>query len=256
MYLINMLTLRQSIPYKWHQMINDKSNLIKITDTHPNIKLSTTEMYLPLTKMKCKDLYWHMIQQHTHKPSAMEQWYKSNPLLKEANSEAWIRIFKMPFKIIRETKLQSFQYKIVHRTIACNKWLANIKIRTDSICNFCKKEDTLEHFFLHCQNVELFWKHWHTWWNFCTEFVVSCSDVISECILLGFPGEDNIISVLNYCVLIAKHYIYSKKIKHDNNLDLYQYLVYLKQKLKFEKQVCEHNSSVSFDKYEIIYNMI
>ena len=126
---INMLTLRQSIPYKWRQMINDKSNLIKITDTHPNIKLNTTEMYLPLTKMKCKDLYWHMIQQHTHKPSAMEQWYKSNPLLKEANSEAWIRIFKMPFKIIRETKLQSFQYKIVHRTIACNKWLANIKIR-------------------------------------------------------------------------------------------------------------------------------
>ncbi len=31
-----------------------------------------------------------------------------------------------------------------------------------------------------------------------------------ECVLFGFPGENKIFKVINFCVLIAKYYIYSK----------------------------------------------
>ena len=229
--------------------------MIHSTDTHPSIKINT--VYQPLAKLKCKDLYWHLIQQKTHTPSAVNKWITTFPVLKEASDEVWSRIFKMPFNSIRETKYQSFQYKIVHRIIACNKWLCNIKIKDNSKCTFCNEEDSIEHFFLYCQDVKLFWSRWHNWWDYTTGLSVYKSEVIAECILLGFPGDDDVIQVLNYCVLIAKHYIYSQKLQLNGNPDLLQYLCYLKHKLSLEKQVCTQNSNSNcFDKYDIIYDML
>ena len=38
-------------------------------------------------------------------------------------STAWGSIFKLSFITTRETSLQSFQYRIIHRTITCRKKL-------------------------------------------------------------------------------------------------------------------------------------
>ncbi len=36
---------------------------------------------------------------------------------------------------------------------------------------------------------------------------------IHESILFGFPGRSNNATVINYCILYAKHYIYLEKLK-------------------------------------------
>ena len=73
--------------------------------------------------------------------------------------------------------------------------------------------------------------------------------------MLGFPGESDIIDVLNYCVLLAKHHIYINKITQNNSLDFYTYLIYLKQKLKMEKEICiKDNDNKAFDKFSIIFD--
>ncbi len=39
------------------------------------------------------------------------------------------RIFEQPFKCYRVTKIQSFQFRIIHRIIPCNQWLKNVMIK-------------------------------------------------------------------------------------------------------------------------------
>ncbi len=55
-------------------------------------------------------------------------------ILSVANN-VWSRIFKFPFKTVIDTKIQTFQYNIVHRSIPCNNWLCNIKVKDSKACD-------------------------------------------------------------------------------------------------------------------------
>ncbi len=44
--------------------------------------------------------------------------------------EIWNRIFQ---------KNQSFQYKLIHKVIACNAWLKNIRIKDTATCQYCNE---------------------------------------------------------------------------------------------------------------------
>ena len=69
------------------------------------------------------------------------------------------------FRYSIHTKLQSFQYRIIHKIIPCNKWLHTIKIKIDNICNFCTEVDDMTHFFINCPKVKEFWSFWLNWWE-------------------------------------------------------------------------------------------
>ncbi len=69
-------------------------------------------------------------------------------------------IFKMPVICSRHTSIQAFQYKIIHRTLPCNEWLKNIKIKPDSKCTYCNNTDSITHFLIDCKSNNLFWKRW------------------------------------------------------------------------------------------------
>ena len=72
--------------------------------------------------------------------------------------EEWSVIFSRPYKSVRETQLQSFQYKIIHRIIACNKKLFDMKIKDSPTCNFCNQIDDIDHFFFNCPMVQTLWR--------------------------------------------------------------------------------------------------
>ncbi len=53
----------------------------------------------------------------------------------------------MPFKT-RDTQIQSFQFRIIHRTTTCNEWLNNLTIKTTNKCNFYEHTDSIIPFFI------------------------------------------------------------------------------------------------------------
>ncbi len=70
--------------------------------------------------------------------------------------------------------------------------------------------------------------------------------------LFGFPGENKIFKVINFCILIAKYYIYIQKL-----IDFYDYLVQLKHKLQIEKIICIDDGNPSkFEQFEFILDNI
>ena len=65
--------------------------------------------------------------------------------------------------------------------------------------------------------------------------------------------------ILNYCVIIAKYFIYYKKLKGDiHNINIYGYLKDLKNALDLKyEHACTNNKLEAFDfTYNIVYNEI
>ncbi len=160
---LQILQIRQSIPFSWRQMISNSYSTFNTYKPLPTLNIRCNQITKPLNKLSCKEIYWHMINKDNHIPASKSKWHQLFPLLSKDADNLWPEIYKLPFIITRETKLQSFQYKIIHRIISCNKWLYNIKIKDNSQCNYCECEDTIEHFSLLCENSHMFWSEWHNW---------------------------------------------------------------------------------------------
>ncbi len=82
------------------------------------------------------------------------------------------------------------------------------------------------------------------------------SQSLEECILFGFQIEGDIFSVLNYCIFIAKFHIYCQWIHNNNAINLFQYLIELKNKLKIENYICPSNSIGKFEKFLFLYEQL
>ncbi len=74
-------------------------------------------------------------------------------------------MFNTPFAVLRDTKLQSFQYRIIHKINPCNKWLHTIKIKNDNISNFCSEVNDMINFFINCPKVKELLSFWLNWWE-------------------------------------------------------------------------------------------
>ncbi len=151
-----------------------------------------------------------------------------------SNTNVWPRLFKLPFKTVRDTKIQTFQYRIIQKMIPCNKRLHNIKIKNSPDCDYCNNKDDLPHYFIRCQKVAEFWTHYFNWWvNLIRD---RHSQVVEGCIWFGLPSNSAIMLVHNFCILFAKYYIYIQRLFNNNTLDLYACPTQLKQALKIEEK--------------------
>ena len=225
----------------------------------PNeILFYTQNKMYPLSKATCKMFYVKLVNCKARVPSCVKKWAEDYPEFKTASDTIWSGIFKIPFMITRETKLQSFQYQIIHRLITCKKRLVNMKITDNPKCDFCKDIDDIRHFFLFCPKVNAFWNSFFQWWNNLTDIKISFNyENLEECILFGFPIEGDVFEVLNYCILVAKFYIYRQRLFNDNDIDLFSCLVELKYNIKIEYGICKNNNTLDkFEKYLFLYEQL
>ncbi len=116
-----------SVPIEWKETLKQCSLMPKNIPSGNIIKINYKMK--AIAKVMCKEFYWHLINIDVHNPSSVKKWSSQYPIFKEASTNVWPRIFKLPFIPGRDTKIQTFQYRLIQKTIPCNKWLHNIKIR-------------------------------------------------------------------------------------------------------------------------------
>ncbi len=69
-------------------------------------------MYKPLNSVKCKDVYWHLVENKDHIPICISKWHTNYENVSVNIDEIWNRIFYLTFKICRETKKSEFSVQI------------------------------------------------------------------------------------------------------------------------------------------------
>ena len=202
-------SLISAIPKHWKKIVSN-------TDKVNHMLLDKGESYVftvgkYLKNVKNKDIYASIIGRLITKPTAENKWIEYYPFLETMN---WSNFYVIPKSAFQETKLQTFQYSILHRYLNCNYnlWLWNIK-ETGS-CLFCGELDTIEHRLFLCLESNNLWSRISCTLSYSINFRHEFT--ILE-ILLGIPCKKvSLLSLVNYVIVLGKWYIHQSKADDRN----------------------------------------
>jgi hypothetical protein len=201
-----------------------------------------------------KDAYKILLTHKSQRPTSEKKWME-NELLQIDNDD-WTNIYESASKLTTDTKLQTFQFKITHRILACKTNLYTWKIKENDICSICNSEkDTIEHHLVMCEETLEFWNQIRRWWKSVTQanFTVGIYDLI-----LGLPNENNdkLINQFNLLLLLTRYHIYRNKQIDKHKLQVYELLIEVKNRLEAMHQIAlEQNSEKKFnEKWSELYN--
>lgn len=227
---LDALRLRLGIPLNWRQALT------------PNYEEDTAQVYevqlspgirLSIKSTSAKRLYSEVISLKKGAIRTQRTWEDVMPV---DGPNEWKEIYLRPFSTTRETKLQSFQYRLNHRVITCNKLLFRYKIRESELCSLCDQQDTLEHFFFQCPETRRFWAMVFQWVRAAAN--LDLSNLSIKEILVGVPANHPHSGRLNLILLTARFFIHRQRLFHGGSLGLIQWIAELRNRLLVERQVC------------------
>ena len=139
-------------------------------------------------------------------PSALAKWIDEFPFL---NDEDFKKFFLLPNKVVRNTKLHVFQYKILNRITACHVNLKKWGLSDHNQCGWCSNVESIQHLFFDCSKVQFLWKGIENWFssNFNTKIHLSIVDI-----LFGIPyTKDTLLLYINLIIFYAKYFLFKLK---------------------------------------------
>lgn len=153
---LDALQIRLSIPLHWRSAIT--SNWQPCPDPPSTTGIMVTlpgEDPRDLASFSSKAVYSAIILAKDHYGTAFYKWSEDSAGPLKVNDETeWTSICYSPFRSVRETKVQSLQYKILNRIIPCNSYLKQLRLKEDEACNFCNELDSVVHFLFLCPLVK------------------------------------------------------------------------------------------------------
>lgn len=166
--------------------------------------------------------------------------------------EYWLSVYRSPYQAARETKVQAFHFRLVHRFIPCNHFLKNIRIKRDDKCSFCPAPDTIQHFLYMCPTVNLFWKQVVSWFSRESDIQLKVS---LRSFLFIVPNATPKAKII--ILLFTKFFIYRQKLFHFASLGLAHFLRGLSQWLQVEKYITSQQiKSFLFARWQQIFTAL
>ena len=171
-------------------------------------------------------IYLSSVKSFVKPPVAIDKWNVSFNF----DLSQWNAIFQAPFISLRESKVQYFQFRFIHRILGTNKLLWRMNLRENSLCSFCGIQDeTLDHLFWECPVVS----------NFILDteqeilgqqFILSKQDFY-----FGYKTMSK--HPYNFLIFHMKNFIYQKKMAEEHLvkkdfLYRFKFLLRVEEKLK------------------------
>ena len=193
--------------------------LLKLIPNEWKIALSTFERRLPLSlenelisrikkEPKASKYVYGIFSDSVFEPPIMsqEQWKNDVPEIQQQN---WKFYYSIVRKITLESKLQFFQFQILHRILVTNSKLFYYGIKENNKCSFCEStKETIVHLLWDCRYAQDFWADLRVWLN-QEHSIQIILDRVS--VLFGMLKWKDSISCI---VLWAKYYIYCCRCKN------------------------------------------
>ena len=249
---IKNMGIRKAIPHQWKTEIAANNGHRQVSTDSCNFTININEQSTDIRYSTAKTIYDLLITKIYVKPTALHKWED----IYDIDETDWPYIFKQPYTCSRETRLQSFQYKIIHRIVSCNKWLFSLKVFTSPNCTKCTENgiDNIQHFFIECSALDKFWMKIENWWNRTATYQIKITD---KHVIFGLYYDNNYYKTVNFVILLGKWYIYRQSYL-DKKVEFFDFLVLLKSRLETEKYICRCQGQINkFDKMwsEIMDNL-
>lgn len=155
----------------------------------------------------------------------------------------WKEIYTLPYLVCRETNIQSFQYQIINRYIACNEALSKWGKSDTPLCVKCNVVESIEHMFFHCIDSTIFWTEFNKIWYLSYNFKINLR---TEDIIFGVIDNMNSpeIHALNFCILHARQFIYRRNID-GKKVEINYFLDVIRNKLYTERHIMTEKGEIT-----------
>ena len=186
-----------------------------------------------LSEKGSKDMY-KILTNVEIKLKCEEKWQRDFQQIYE-----WKKIHNMSFITTKSTKLQWFQYRIIHRILGTNEFLFKIKQKDNDKCTFCNEfTESIHHIFWSCPKVSELWEQLNYWVFDKTQIELPLN---SDIVLFGILQKTERNNTRNLIILLSKYYIYRTKMREER-LNIIALKNYLKENLKLEKNIFFKNN--------------
>ena len=194
---LNYYSLLSSIPNKWKRIIGF---IAADTPTDQTKFLSKIKELRSMAKV-CKPVYLKLIDFVLEKPTnCLIKW--NFCMNKNFTTEYWLTSFRQIYKTTSCTKMQNFQFRLMHRTLVTNEMLYKWGINESDLCCFCNEEiETIEHIFVECEVIKIFWERVIKW-------IQNKMGIILQLKVEEKLFGNNILPIIDLVILIARKCIY------------------------------------------------
>jgi hypothetical protein len=245
-------TLKDAIPREWRKILKTKNIQNDTICFNDPIQIKIGNNNKRIDKITNKDVYKVFIKNIQIKPIINDKLQQRYGI----ENHELPNIFTMS-KVLRDTKMRTFQYKILFNLIPCNQYLNKIGKSDTDKCAYCGNLDDTAHYFFTCDALNLFWQKFCAWWTYVSSEIL----IIDERdVMIGCFGKTQYYLSLNACIMLVKWHIYKNRLD-EQNIIFFKYLQDLRYHLKIEKSIAarqgkttQYNNSWSFieDKLTIV----
>lgn len=148
----------------------------------------------------------------------------------------WQKVFSIPFDVTSSTRLQSLQYRILHRFFPTRRYLCIRTVVDDPYCDECGEEDTIQHYFMRCHAVQQFWDSLVSLINRKLP-ARNRLELSFVNIIFGCPKASKIVNVI---ILLAKQCIVTQRAR-GCNVSLPAFMICFKKMFEMEKYNAHRN---------------
>ncbi|CAH1776583.1 unnamed protein product, partial [Owenia fusiformis] len=184
--------------------------------------------------IKTKTIYWILVDNLFKEPNGKK--YLNSKF--NFSEEDWKHIFTLPFKTVREPRIQCLQYKLVLNVTPNNQFLTRKKIKNSNLCDFCKNDkiDDTIHFFIECPNSSKIWDDFKKIFNI---------DLTIKDIIVGKLDQerDHTSKAINFCILYIKSLIHKSRLVN-TKITFMQIKEILKYKINDERNIANLNGTL------------
>ena len=150
-------------------------------------------------------------------------------------------IYELPFKITIESKLRSFQFKLIHTIHPTIQRLCKMNVKSSPKCEQCDAScETISHIFYECPAIKIFWEKSIDLWNRKRSENMN----LKKLKFFGYKPESNSFHTFNHYLLIARYYVYLARNKFETP-ELEVFIVLLEIKIQCEREIAITNGNLN-----------
>ena len=225
---LRYMSLIHAIPRQWKVLLRG-SDCLTEQETYRRAMINIKGKLIPLALVKCKYFYEKWISAVT--PAAQQRWRDEGFDF----GDKWAKIYSLPFSITLSTKLQSLQYRILHRYIPTRRYLCIRNVIEDPFCDHCGQVETLQHLLFNCFEVKQFWDKLATIIKRRTKLTEIRFTVRN--VIFGLLGDKEIVNII---VLLGKQFVVSQRhMDRSITVDAFRHVV--EKHCKIEKAIAIKN---------------
>ncbi len=175
-----------------------------------------------------KELYMLLLKQ-VNAPVTSQLYFNA----KYDMEDEWPDIYRRIYSSTIETKLRSFQFKMVHNILYTNTRLFKARMVESDLCTFCKVEkETVEHLFHACTCVKGLWEYVMD--KFFHQFGIHTLSIEEK--LFGKNVDLDSGIFVNHVIILTKWYIHRSRIQ-DVRLEVEGLKIFMNQTRQLEERI-------------------